>query len=201
MTFISTVTLHHNPYLLNLSFSIGKMTSTTVILGSGIIGLSTAHYLSKTLPATQIHLVEPSPTLFASASGFAGGFLAKDWFSPAVADLGALSFAEHRRLAEEHGGREKWGYERSKATSFVRGEGKGVGAGDGNGTEWLRHGSSRAEAATTVAGESEYFDAEERDLPRWLRVGESDTVEVISEEGTTAQVYVSLFPITIVLLF
>ena len=74
--------------------------------------LSTAYYLSLSQPGSSIHLVDPSPTLFASASGRAGGFLARDWFSPSLAGLGALSFSEHKRLADEHGGREKWGYMR-----------------------------------------------------------------------------------------
>lgn len=55
-------------------------TSSTVIVGAGIIGCATAYYLSHsghTKPDT-IHLVEASPELFASASGKAGGFLAAD---------------------------------------------------------------------------------------------------------------------------
>src|SRR5277367_3308082 len=120
---------------------------TIIILGAGIIGTSTAYYLSQTQTPSSIHLVEPSPTLFASASGYAGGFLAKDWFSPSVAALGALSFEEHRRLAEEHNGREKWGYSRSTGTIYTPGKGKTMGG--KNGTDWLRHGASRAEASAT----------------------------------------------------
>lgn len=55
-------------------------TSSTVIVGTGIIGCATAYYLSlsgHTKPDT-IHLVEASEELFASASGKAGGFLAAD---------------------------------------------------------------------------------------------------------------------------
>jgi glycine/D-amino acid oxidase-like deaminating enzyme len=44
-----------------------KMT-TTVILGTGIIGVSTAYDLSLSRPPSTIHLVEASGTLFASAS-------------------------------------------------------------------------------------------------------------------------------------
>src|SRR4051812_2875792 len=90
--------------------------SSTVILGAGIIGTATAYYLSDHQPPSSIHLVEPSPELFNSASGFAGGFLAKDWFSQPVASLGSLSYDEHRRLADSFGGRAKWGY--SASTSF-----------------------------------------------------------------------------------
>ncbi|GAB1197183.1 hypothetical protein APSETT444_006474 [Aspergillus pseudonomiae] len=76
----------------------------TVILGGGIIGSATAYYLSETLPAGDIHVVESSSQLFSSASGYAGGFLARDWFAPAVASLGELSFGLHESLAVEHGG-------------------------------------------------------------------------------------------------
>ena len=118
---------------------------STVILGTGIIGLSTAYYLSllaesdpDTTPTAdnpytsaqpsshaadtkhEIHLVEPSPELFASASGKAAGFLARDWFAPAVAPLGELSFDLHRKLAEEHGGRERWGWCESVSYSLDR---------------------------------------------------------------------------------
>ena len=50
----------------------------------------------------------------------------------------------------------------------------------------MRHGSSRAEAATEIISE---FVAEDGG-PRWLRGGERDNVEVISDDGSTAQVWV-----------
>jgi len=53
---------------------------STVIVGAGIVGCSTAYFLSQS-PASKpssIHLVEASPALFRCASGLAGGFLAKD---------------------------------------------------------------------------------------------------------------------------
>ncbi|KAI0119701.1 FAD dependent oxidoreductase [Daldinia grandis] len=149
--------------------------ATTVILGAGIIGTSTAYYLSKHQPASSIHLVEPSPELFASASGYAGGFLAKDWFSPASAALGALSFEEHRKLAEKEGGAQKWGYARSTSISLspaTRSK-KRIDL-------WVRDGASRAEAASASPSAGV--------APPWLRKGEGDAVEVISEEGTVAQV-------------
>ncbi|KAJ3481358.1 hypothetical protein NLI96_g7699 [Meripilus lineatus] len=150
-----------------------------VILGGGIIGLSTAYYLSKftseSTPTQQtaslgphgpypppsshphshhahaahrhrdrpsahhhhhhhhyrpppnlnlrdnsIHIIDPSPELFASASGKAAGFLAKDWFGPTVAPLGAFSYELHKQLAKEEGGKEKWGWCESVAYSMDR---------------------------------------------------------------------------------
>ncbi|RYP44589.1 hypothetical protein DL768_008962 [Monosporascus sp. mg162] len=135
----------------------------TVILGAGIIGVSTAYYLSEHQPGSTIHLVEPSPELFASASGYAGGFLAKDWFSPASAELGALSFEEHRKLAGKGGGAEKWGYAPSTSISLAPSKNKKrVDA-------WCRDGASRAEAAN-----GEPFPGVP---PSWLRRVEGDAVE------------------------
>jgi glycine/D-amino acid oxidase-like deaminating enzyme len=102
------------------------------ILGAGIIGVSTAYYLSQT-----------TTTLFACASGYTAGFLAKDWFHPSAASLGALSFDLHGRLAAEHGGRERWGYSRSTGVSLARTEEAGV----EKGHEWLNAGQSRAAVA------------------------------------------------------
>ncbi|KAM5535473.1 hypothetical protein V8D89_010810 [Ganoderma adspersum] len=92
---------------------------TTVILGAGIIGLSTAHSLARLAPPDhRIHLVEPAPELFSSASGKAAGFVAKDWFAPAIAPLGVLSFELHRALADKYGGRARWGYSESLSYSL-----------------------------------------------------------------------------------
>lgn len=159
----------------------------TIILGSGIIGASTAYYLSLSSPPTKaepIHIVEPSPTLFASASGFAGGFLAKDWFSSASASLGALSFAEHKRLAEENDGARTWGYAPSTATSYVAGD--QAAAGRERGDDWLREGTSRADAAS-----GKTLEAGNRHHIEWLNRGKG-SVEVLSEEGSAAQVCVWL---------
>ena len=52
----------------------------TVILGCGIIGLSTAYYLTeegRTNPEN-VHIVDSSPELFHCASGLAAGFLSAD---------------------------------------------------------------------------------------------------------------------------
>jgi glycine/D-amino acid oxidase-like deaminating enzyme len=157
-----------------------NMSSETVILGAGIIGVATAYYLSKHQDPTSIHLVEPSPELFSSASGYAGGFLAKDWFAPSLSALGTLSFEEHRRLAEEHGGREKWGYSAATCVSYAA----SAAARDSQarGDDWLRDGTSRADAAPVV------LDSLSGKTPAWLRRVDGDHIELISDEGTTAQV-------------
>ncbi|KAK4133353.1 FAD dependent oxidoreductase [Trichocladium antarcticum] len=157
------------------------MSSHTVILGAGIIGVSTAYYLAQHQDPSSIHLVEPSPELFSSASGYAGGFLASNWFAPSLAALGAFSFNEHRRLAQEHGGREKWGYSPATCVSYAA----SAAARDDQkrGDDWLRDGTSRADAAAPVV-----LDSSSEKTPAWLRRVDGDHLELISDETTAAQV-------------
>ena len=142
----------------------------TVIIGAGIIGTSTAYYLSQT-SKNPIHLVEVSPQLFASASGFAAGFLARDWFSPPLSKLGELSFDLHRRLAEENNGHDRWGYSRSTGTSLAETVGK-------NGADWLMEGVSRSTAAAKTRNSN-------GNRPAWLVSGSE--LDVMSDGSTTAQ--------------
>ncbi|KAI0650514.1 nucleotide-binding domain-containing protein [Trametes meyenii] len=183
---------------------------TTVILGAGIIGLSTAHSLVQLAPPDhRIHLVEPAPQLFSSASGKAAGFLAKDWFAPAIAPLGTLSFDLHRALADRHNGRARWGYSESisysldrlreddyspartdGAPSEVAVSGRNGSQGQG-GLDWLLSGASRATTAESdvVEKSSESAHLEEaNDVPRWLRA-RPDALQVISDKKSTAQVH------------
>ncbi|CAK1360534.1 putative oxidoreductase [Cercospora beticola] len=155
-------------------------TDSTVILGAGIIGVATAFYLSE--PSSHsgtIHLVEAAPELFASASGKAGGLVAEDWFGPATAELGELSFRLHQELATKYDGRKQWGYARTTGTSVVVGKSKRK-----KGEKWLEQGGSRAEVA---AGERVEHYAE-GEGPGWMRKTRGGKVEVLSEEGGMAQV-------------
>ncbi|KAK7191265.1 FAD dependent oxidoreductase superfamily [Paraphaeosphaeria sporulosa] len=152
----------------------------TVILGAGIIGLATAYYLSRsggTRPES-IHVIDSSAELFQCASGFAGGFLAKDWFAPSSASLGALSFRLHQELANAHDGRKTWGYAPSTGVSLSSIEDSESAVG-GSGEDWLADGTSRAQATKS-----------EKSLgargPVWLKVKEG--LEVISQEDTVAQI-------------
>ena len=149
-------------------------TMSTVIIGAGIIGTSAAYYLSQSETYKgEIHLLEASPQLFASASGYAAGFLARDWFSPRLAKLGALSFDLHKQLAEENDGYEKWGYSRSSGTSLE----ESVGA--ANGADWLREGASRSVAAARTGNTG-------GSGPTWLQ--RHSDLDVMSDGSTTAQV-------------
>lgn len=150
---------------------------STVIIGSGIIGVSTAYFLSEERnPPSSIHLVEASPELFASASGFAAGFLARDWFSPSLSPLGALSFDLHRQLAEQYNGRDNWSYTGSITTSL------GEMSGDEN-SKWLDEGLSRARTAKKSAFKDAFG-------PQWLTISH-ENLDIISNCETTAQMQVS----------
>ena len=150
---------------------------STAIVGAGIIGVSTAYYLSERAPAEahNIHLVEACPDIFASASGFAAGFLAADWFSPPLAELGQLSFRLHRELAAAHQGHERWGYSRSTGTSFAESIIKSDGDDD---ADWLKEGVSRVTAA-------EKSDPSSGHAPAWLK--SKGDLDVLSSGDTTAQ--------------
>ncbi|KAK1244554.1 hypothetical protein MKX07_003353 [Trichoderma sp. CBMAI-0711] len=155
----------------------------TVILGSGVIGLSTAYYLLQHQSGSTIHLVDSANELFASASGFAGGFLAKDWFRPELAALAALSFEEHRRLAEQENGRDNWGYAKSVTLSYDPDGSLTMIGGGGKkkrGEDWLLEGTSRA---GLVDARRELEDGE---VPAWLRRTDGDSVRVIDDGSGTA---------------
>lgn len=135
---------------------------TTVIIGGGIIGTSIAYHLSNSASASKeadVHVIDSSSQLYSGASGYAAGFLAKDWFEPAVAKLGALSFDLHRQLADEHDGARKWGFMQGTAWSL-----------DGNVPE-----RKRAKATT-----SRTEDTESNEGPAWLTAG---PIESIGDRG------------------
>ncbi|KAK2783172.1 hypothetical protein FQN52_000386 [Onygenales sp. PD_12] len=163
---------------------------STVIIGGGIIGVSTAYYLSLSLsnktadrkPNHQIHIVDPAAELFDCASGYAAGFLARNWFAPEIAELGALSFDLHAQLAADNAGRENWGYVKSTALSLQ------VEYTDGQksarGDDWLRKGASRAEVAVRA---DERRGDEPDPSPEWLTRQAGGVVERISDVDGTAQ--------------
>ncbi|EPS42774.1 hypothetical protein H072_3249 [Dactylellina haptotyla CBS 200.50] len=183
-----------------------------IILGAGIIGLSTAYYLSSPsststssassqhsqfpslLSPQQITVLDTSPTLFACASGRAGGFLAKDWFSHASSALGDLSFRLHRELADANNGRKHWGYTRSTSLSLASKRNGETGEQRRRGDDWLRAGTSRVDASYGSSEDTKTSDsddiknaAQRRLAPDWLNANGGE-VELSSTGDTTAQV-------------
>ena len=85
--------------------------SAVVIVGAGIIGLSTAYYLSSIRKSGRsITIVDNASTLYAGASGKANGILGDYGFKPEAEPLGKLSWKLHRKLASQHRGQAAWGY-------------------------------------------------------------------------------------------
>jgi glycine/D-amino acid oxidase-like deaminating enzyme len=159
----------------------------TVIIGGGIIGLSIAYYLSLSSPQERITIIDSSSKLLESASGFAGGFLARDWFDPRIAAFGDFSFNEHRRLAEAHGGRRRWGYAGAHVYSLNLDDApKGV-----RGEDWLLAGTSRAgavgrgaEGHVSAPGENVNEDG----TPSWICPQEKASWATIAGAEDCAQV-------------
>lgn len=176
----------------------------TVIVGSGIIGISTAYYLSHftlnedptkvsagnvqgTRREHYIHLVDPAPVLFEHvASGKAAGFLARNWFSPSVAELGAFSFDLHKQLAETFDGRSKWGWSQTTVINLdVTGSRKkGPKNGLGEGWDWIQSGESR----TTATESTEDEDEELEEYPPWLN--NFAGAQPLADRKSTAQMWV-----------
>ena len=177
---------------------------STVIIGGGIIGLATAYYLSAERPPSdgsnpETHILDSSHSLLLSASGYAGGFLAKDWFSSQSASLGALSFGLHQDLAKQHDGFNTWGYAGTRTFSLSIDE-QGVdknGFGPRDGDDWLSSGTSRAavapestEGATSTSAQMSRSQDEALNpdgSPTCFTPQPSGTLEVMAEPDTTAQ--------------
>ncbi|CAK7275166.1 hypothetical protein SEPCBS119000_006557 [Sporothrix epigloea] len=162
----------------------------TVIIGAGIIGVSTAFYLAENDATADIHLIETTDTLFASASGYAGGFLARDWHAPTTASLAALSFDQHAALASKYDGASRWGYAASTALSYsVPGTADDEKRWQGRrGEDWLRQGTSRSTSAPVDDGALSPKEALNTKTPAWLERKQGDQVTVLADDGTTAQI-------------
>lgn len=81
-----------------------------VIIGGGIIGSTTAYYLARHPsynPLQHKITILEATSIASAASGKAGGLLAL-WAYPK--QLVPLSFRLHKELADEHGGKDRWGY-------------------------------------------------------------------------------------------
>ncbi|KAK1718807.1 FAD dependent oxidoreductase [Colletotrichum acutatum] len=89
-----------------------------VIVGGGIIGSTTAYFLTrhpKYNPALHRITILEATAIASGASGKAGGLLAL-WAYPSC--LVPLSYRLHKELATEHGGEKRWGYRRVNCGSF-----------------------------------------------------------------------------------
>ncbi|KAK5108166.1 hypothetical protein LTR62_008697 [Meristemomyces frigidus] len=99
-----------------------------VIIGGGIIGCTSAYFLSRHPsydPIKHSITLLEAGKIAGGASGKAGGLLAL-WAYPS--SLVPLSYRLHKELADEHGGVERWGY-RAVHCAQVDCEGRQLGSG------------------------------------------------------------------------
>jgi glycine/D-amino acid oxidase-like deaminating enzyme len=160
-----------------------------VIIGGGIIGCTTAYYLSHHpayTPETKVTLLEASKVGVAQgASGKAGGLVAK-WAYPK--ELVNVSFPEHVRLAEKHDGVNRWGWR------FV-----GCGSWEGRGTaEDSRSNVEDKKSLEKTLGLDEDWKKKRTALGLpddldWVDETLTDGYSPMAPAGATAQVHPYLF--------
>ncbi|CAK5263490.1 unnamed protein product [Mycena citricolor] len=161
-----------------------------VIIGGGIIGCTTAYYLSrhpKYIPSeVAITVIEASSRGAAQgASGKAGGLVAK-WAYPK--ELVSVSFAEHVRLAEEHDGAARWGW---RYVAMGRWEGKGADSG-------VRMPRAHEKSLEKTLGlePDRRGTRKTKGLPDdllWVREDLTESYSSMAPDGETAQVHPYLF--------
>lgn len=92
-----TLTLHLAPVEVEVEKP-SQDRNTTIILGGGIIGLSTAYYMindqreSSSGSVPKVVILDSASSLFAGASGGSAGIVGNYAFASEVAELGSLSW-------------------------------------------------------------------------------------------------------------
>ncbi|KAH7912846.1 FAD dependent oxidoreductase [Hygrophoropsis aurantiaca] len=170
-----------------------NQTRSIVIIGGGIIGCTTAYYLSRhpsySPGTTSITILEASVNGVAQgASGKAGGLVAK-WAYPR--ELVDISYPEHVKLAEEHNGSERWGWRFVSCGSW---EGHGEDLGDsGSG---VGKGGKKKGLEKTLGLENSPTTRREIGLPDdllWVKENLTTSYSPMSGPDGSAQVHPYLF--------
>lgn len=155
-----------------------------VIVGGGIIGCCTAYYLSRhpkfSSTTCKITLIEASSHgLAQGASGKAGGLVAKWAYPKSLVDV---SFQEHVNLAEQHGGKDRWGWRYVNCGSWT-----------GRADDQVYNSETRvAKSLEKTRGLNEH-SAESMEGPDWVRAELTDEYSPMAGQGQTAQVHPYLF--------
>ncbi|KAJ7507356.1 FAD dependent oxidoreductase [Mycena galericulata] len=164
-----------------------------VVVGGGIIGCTTAYYLTRHPAFLQsrvaVTLIEVSAHGAAQgASGKAGGLVAK-WAYPK--ELVNVSFNEHVKLAEEHNGKERWGW-RYVSTGSWEGRGEQLSpTRTGTGQE-----KSLEKTLGLEDGRKGGTDRKLKGLPDdldWVKESLTQSYSPMAPDGATAQVHPHLF--------
>ncbi|KAJ7905154.1 FAD dependent oxidoreductase [Mycena leptocephala] len=158
-----------------------------VVVGGGIIGCSTAYYLTRhprfLSSKVAITLIEASAHGAAQgASGKAGGLVAK-WAYPK--ELVNVSFSEHVKLANEHNGKDRWGWRYVSTGSW---EGRGDFPDGSGGT-----GLTREKSLEKTLGLPEGRRSSLPDDLLWVKENLTQSYSSMAPDGATAQVHPYLF--------
>ncbi|KAH8674482.1 fad NAD binding oxidoreductase [Tricladium varicosporioides] len=162
-----------------------------VVVGGGIIGCTTAYYLSRHPsfnPSVHSITLLEATRIGGGASGKAGGLLAQ-WAYPA--SIVPLSYDLHTKLAEEHNGVETWGYRRIACGKLVAKDRKlppapTISSWAQYAASWIPLGKRKYQksSGSRIVPGSEMPD----DLD-WFNRTCVNTFEDISTDGDTAQVH------------
>ncbi|GAA5870599.1 hypothetical protein JCM16303_001530 [Sporobolomyces ruberrimus] len=139
-----------------------------VIIGSGIVGLSTAYYSLTLSPSSRVTILESSTErqVAGGASSYAGGFIAggPSWHDPSSQDLARESWNCHVEIAEVLGGAENFGWRECGAIGLSVGHPVKRSAyrtlPEGKGKESVEVEEGRLPAGEWVEGEKEQLSLE-----------------------------------------
>ncbi|KAF7342045.1 DAO domain-containing protein [Mycena venus] len=168
-----------------------------VVVGGGIIGCSTAYYLTRHpafVPSKiAITLIEGSAHGAAQgASGKAGGLVAK-WAYPK--ELVNVSFNEHVKLADEHNGKDRWGW-RYVSTGSWEGRGEPLLDDSIGSSAGLKREKSLEKTLGLPEGRKGSSSRKLKGLPDdllWVKETLTQSYSSMAPEGATAQVHPYLF--------
>ncbi|KAF7366466.1 DAO domain-containing protein [Mycena sanguinolenta] len=169
-----------------------------VVVGGGIIGCTTAYYLTRHpafVPSqVSITLLEASTRGAAQgASGKAGGLVAK-WAYPK--ELVNVSFNEHVKLANEHNGKDRWGW-RYVSTGSWEGRGDPLPDDlDARPSNSLKREKSLEKTLGLPDGRKVGSNRKLTGLPDdllWVKEHLTQSYSSMAPEGATAQVHPYLF--------
>ncbi|EIN14562.1 FAD dependent oxidoreductase [Punctularia strigosozonata HHB-11173 SS5] len=173
------------------------MSSTSeeiVIIGAGIIGSTIAYYITRHprfSSNTRIIILEASKVGAAQgASGKAGGLVAR-WAYPK--ELVNVSFPEHVRLAEEHGGEHRWGWRFVKVGNW-EGHGERINRTEPDASGRLGKWTSLEKEHGLDGGRRGHHQgaALPKDL-NWVKPELTESYSSMAPDGHTAQVHPYLF--------
>ncbi|KAJ8508523.1 hypothetical protein ONZ45_g9215 [Pleurotus djamor] len=172
-----------------------------VIIGGGIIGCTTAYYITKldapngtSSTGSTVTVIEASKNGVAQgASGKAGGLVAK-WAYPK--SLAGTSFEEHEALAEAHDGGNRWGFRYVECGTWV-GKADPVSDDPDAGSEGPMKVRVKKTAELDTALQAVFSKTRaQKGLPEglnWVKEENTGRYSPMAERGETAQVHPYLF--------